>query len=75
MADAAPTNAPISAHTGVLERGTLHEDGLKSTTDRTQGPFRDFLDNTRNQQISPLQHVQKPIYPISLLVMHLLVKR
>ena len=61
VAAAAPTHASISAHAGVLGRATLHEDGRKTTTDRTQGPFRDFLDITRNHQFSPLHHVQKPI--------------
>ena len=71
----APTHAPVSPSAGVYGRGTLHEDGLKTTTDRTPGQFRDFLDNTRNHHFSPLHWVQKPIQPTSLLVMHLLVKR
>ena len=61
VATAAPTHAPIWATAGVLGRATLHEDGLKTTTDSTLGQFRDFLDITRNHQISPLHHVQKPI--------------
>ena len=51
---AAPTHAPVSASAGVCGRGTLHEDGRKTTTDRTQGLFHDFLDSTRNHHFSPL---------------------
>ena len=65
-----PARAPLPARVGVRGRGTLHEDGRKTTTDRTQVLFCDFLDITRNHQISPLLHVQKPIQPTSLLVMH-----
>ena len=57
----APARAPLRARVGVRGRGTLHEDGQKTTTDRTQVLFCDTLDITRNHQISPLPHVQKPI--------------
>ena len=57
----APARAPLPARVGVRGVATLHEDGRKTTTDRTQVLFRNFLDNTRNHQNSPLHHVQKPI--------------
>ena len=57
----APARAPLPARVGVRGRGTLHEDGRKTTTDRTQGQLRDFLDNKRNHHFSPLHWVQKPI--------------
>ena len=71
----APARAPLPARVGVRGHATLHEDGRKTTTDRTQVPFRDFFDIIRDHQISPLPHVQKTIQPTSLLVIHLLVKR